>query len=147
MLFFHKDLLSYPESPEKSFKTYFKTLKCKGDTISQKNTSKFFQEIQNCRRGSYQKGPNVMRKHLSGTMEHLFSVLIMFGHFKKHKGVVPLIVFIFILPIVYGCAFKFGMPRVYLECHYFRLKINQISLQRSKRKWFRFNCAIVVHLK
>ena len=42
MLFFRKDLLSYPESPEKSFKTHFKTLKCKGDTISQKNTSKFF---------------------------------------------------------------------------------------------------------
>ena len=80
-------------------------------------------------------------------MEHLFSVLIMFGHFKKHRGVVPLIVYIFILPIVYGRAFKIGMPRLHLKYHYFRLKINKILLQRSIRMWFRFNCAILVHLK
>ena len=50
------------------------------------------------------------------------------------------------------CPYHLGAsaPRmlpVHLEYHYFRLKINKTSLQRSKRMWFRFNCAIEAHLK
>ena len=66
---------------------------------------------------------------------------------KNIKGWSPLIVLIFILPICMIAPSNFELTRVALKCHYFRLKIDKISLQRSKSMCYRFNCATEAQLK